>query len=170
MCQQTQGSSRCGCSCARSLLAILGLLVSPILALVGLVLPTGGSLLVRTARVANGRSASLTQLSDALQLLVASLRSGYGLHPGAGLRGQEAEEPIRSEFERTLVEARWVGTFPMAIRAMATRMDNDDLEWVVGAVEINRDTGGNLAEILENVGAHHPGASAHAAQGPYPHR
>jgi tight adherence protein B len=38
-----------------------------------------------------------------------------------------------------------------SLRSLSQRVDSSDLEWVVGAIDINRDTGGNLAEILENV-------------------
>ena len=65
--------------------------------------------------------------------------------------GQEASEPARSEFRRVLLEVR-VGRVPGdSLRALADRMGSDDFDWVVGAIDINRDVGGDLAMILDNV-------------------
>ena len=51
-----------------------------------------------------------------------------------------------------LVESRLGRDLSDAMRALARRMNSEDLEWVVAAIDINRDTGGNLSEILNQVG------------------
>jgi tight adherence protein B len=65
--------------------------------------------------------------------------------------GREASEPARGEFRRVLLEVR-VGRDPGdSLRALADRMGSDDFDWVVGAIDINREVGGDLAMILDNV-------------------
>lgn len=99
------------------------------------------------------RTAFAEQLPDVLQLVTTALRSGFGLTQALESVAEEAEEPARSEFAQVLVESRLGRDLPGAMRSLAERMTSPDLEWVVGAIEINRDTGGNLSEILATVGA-----------------
>ncbi|HEX6235984.1 MAG TPA: type II secretion system F family protein, partial [Acidimicrobiales bacterium] len=91
------------------------------------------------------------QLPDNLQLLTSSRRAGYGLLQGLDSMAREAPEPGRSEFGRVLLEIR-VGRDPGgALHALAERMRSDDFDWVVGAIDINREVGGDLATVLDNV-------------------
>ena len=91
------------------------------------------------------------QLPDVLQLVTTALRSGYGISQALESVAEEAEEPARSEFAQVLVESRLGRDLSDAMRALARRMESTDLEWVVSAIDINRDTGGNLSEILNTV-------------------
>jgi len=84
-------------------------------------------------------------------MLIASLRSGFGLNQALEVLAEEAEEPARSEFAQVAAESRMGRDLSDSLRALSQRMDSQDLDWVVGAIDINRDTGGNLAEILDNV-------------------
>jgi tight adherence protein B len=102
---------------------------------------------------AKRQAAFADQLPDVLQLVTTALRSGYGLTQALDGVAEEAEEPARGEFARVLVESRLGRDLSEAMRAVAQRMESDDLEWVVGAIDINRDTGGNLSEILNTVSA-----------------
>ena len=102
---------------------------------------------------AKRRAAFADQLPDVLQLVTTALRSGYGLTQALDSVAEDAEEPARSEFAHVLVEARLGRDLSEAMRAIAQRMKSEDLEWVVAAIDINRDTGGNLSEILNTVGA-----------------
>jgi tight adherence protein B len=98
------------------------------------------------------RRAFADALPDNLQLLTSTLRSGYGLLQALDTLAREAPEPAGGEFRRVLLEVR-VGRDPGdALRALAGRMQSEDFEWVVGAVEINREVGGDLATILDSVG------------------
>jgi len=108
-------------------------------------------LLVRS--MADRRRAQFAELlPDNLQLLTSTLRSGYGLLQALTTLGREATEPARSEFRRVLLEVR-VGRDPGdSLRALADRMGSDDFDWVVGAIDINREVGGDLAMIIDNVG------------------
>ncbi len=102
---------------------------------------------------AKRQAAFADQLSDVLQLVTTALRSGYGITQALESVSEEAEEPARSEFAHVLVEARLGRDLSDAMRALAQRMQSKDLEWVVSAIDINRETGGNLSEILHTVSA-----------------
>lgn len=91
------------------------------------------------------------QLPDVLQLVTTALRSGYGLTQALESVANDAEEPARSEFAQVLVESRLGRDLSDSMRSLAHRMESKDLEWVVSAIDINRDTGGNLSEILNAV-------------------
>jgi tight adherence protein B len=97
------------------------------------------------------RTAFADALPDNLQLLTGTLRSGYGLLQALDTLAREAPEPAGGEFRRVLLEVR-VGRDPGdALRALAVRMQSEDFEWVIGAIEINREVGGDLATIMDNV-------------------
>jgi tight adherence protein B len=105
---------------------------------------------VRRTR-AKRQAAFADQLPDVLQLVTTALRSGYGITQALDSVAEEAEEPARSEFAHVLVESRLGRELSDAMRALAQRMESKDLEWVVSAIDINRETGGNLSEVLNGV-------------------
>ena len=90
------------------------------------------------------------QLPDTLQLLTSTLRSGYGLLQALDSVAQEAAEPARTEFRRVLLEIRVGRDLSAALRALSDRMRSQDFDWVVGAIEINREIGGDLAAVLDS--------------------
>lgn len=102
-------------------------------------------------RVSQRQAEFLEQLPDTLQLLSGSLRAGYGLLQAIDTVVQEAAEPTASEFARALTEARLGMPLDDALEAMADRLGSEDFGWVVLAVNIQRQVGGNLAELLETV-------------------
>lgn len=108
---------------------------------------------VLQSRATRRREAFADQLGDALQLLSGSLRAGYGIMQALESVSTEAPEPVASEFRRVVVEARLGRDLDDTLHDLATRMDIDDLEWVVQAIEIHRDVGGDLAEVLDAVAA-----------------
>jgi tight adherence protein B len=89
-------------------------------------------------------------LPSALQLVASSLRSGFSLDQALDGVVREGIEPIAGELNRALAEARLGMPIEDALDAMGDRMDSDDFRWVVMAIRIQRDVGGNLAEILLN--------------------
>jgi tight adherence protein B len=93
----------------------------------------------------------LAQLPDTLQLMSGSLSAGYGVLQAIDLVADEAGEPIASEFQRVLVEARLGMPLEDSLEGMADRMDSDDFRWVVLAMNIQREVGGNLADLLRTV-------------------
>ena len=97
------------------------------------------------------RKAFVEQIPDLLQILVTSLRAGYGLPQALDLAATQIDDPARSELQRVLFEVR-IGRDPGdALQAAADRMGSSDFNWVVAAMQINREVGGELAVVLENV-------------------
>ncbi|MDQ4129629.1 MAG: type II secretion system F family protein, partial [Actinomycetota bacterium] len=93
------------------------------------------------------------QLPDILQLLSGSLRAGYGMLQAIDSVGREADAPAGAEFRRLLLESRLGRDVGDSLNAMAERLGNEDFRWVVQAIEINRDVGGDLAQVLDTVAA-----------------
>ncbi|MFV1971249.1 MAG: type II secretion system F family protein [Acidimicrobiia bacterium] len=89
------------------------------------------------------------QLPDTLNLLATSLRAGYSLLQAVEAVGEEAPEPTRREFGRAMAEIRLGRPMDDALSDIAVRMDSTDFEWTVLAIEIQREVGGNLAEVLQ---------------------
>ena len=98
------------------------------------------------------RSRFADQLVDTLQLLAGSLRAGYGMLQAVDAVAREADSPTAEEFQRLVIETRLGRSVSDALHAMAARVDNDDFEWVEQAVDINREVGGDLTEVLDRVG------------------
>jgi tight adherence protein B len=92
-----------------------------------------------------------TQMPDALQLMAGSLSAGYSLPQAIDTVVREGQMPISSEFNRALVETRLGVPLEDALDGVAARMDSADFRWVVMALRIQRDVGGNLAEVLSTV-------------------
>ncbi len=66
---------------------------------------------------------------------------------------REGNDPIAAEFNRALVEARLGVPIEEALDNIADRMNSQDFHWVVLAIRVQREVGGNLAEVLTNVAA-----------------
>jgi tight adherence protein B len=93
------------------------------------------------------------QLPDAMELLARALRAGQSLAAGMHICAEEMPEPISKEFGRVYEEQNMGITLEDALRNMCDRVPgNLDLKFFVTAVIIQRQTGGDLAEILEKIG------------------
>ncbi|MDQ1403178.1 MAG: tight adherence protein [Actinomycetota bacterium] len=91
------------------------------------------------------------QLPDTLQLLAGSLRAGYSLLQGVDSVAQQVEAPMGKELQRALSEARLGRPIEDALEELAARMGSPDFDWAVMAIRIQREVGGNLAELLQTV-------------------
>ena len=102
-------------------------------------------------RQARRRNTFTNQLPDVLTLLVGSLRAGYGLSQAIELVAREVPEPAAKEFQR-VIRAMSLG-LPMhqALEGMAERVESDDLDLVVTAINVQYEMGGNLSTVLENI-------------------
>jgi tight adherence protein B len=89
------------------------------------------------------------QLPDTLNLLSTSLRSGYSLLQAVEAVSSEAPEPTRREFGRAMNETRLGRSPVLALKQVADRMESLDFDWAVLAISIQREVGGNLAEVLQ---------------------
>jgi tight adherence protein B len=93
-----------------------------------------------------------SQLPDTLQLLSGSLRAGYSLLQGVEAVSQEVSDPMGQELRRVLAEARLGRPLEDSLADTAQRMGSPDFDWAVMAIRIQREVGGNLAELLQTVG------------------
>jgi tight adherence protein B len=89
------------------------------------------------------------QLADTLNLWVNALRSGYSVLQGMEAIATELPPPISKEFERVVQEVRLGLSLEQALANLVRRMPSEDLDLIVTAVNIQREVGGNLAEILD---------------------
>ena len=111
-------------------------------------LPIGWLVMKRKRRLAKlGR-----QLPEALELLGRSLRAGHSLNAGFGLVATETDPPLATEFARTFEEQNFGIPLDEAIDDMAKRVPNMDLRFFATAVILQRQTGGDLSEILDKIG------------------
>ncbi len=92
-----------------------------------------------------------TQLGDMLNLVVNGLRAGYSSMQALESVGRELPEPISVEFHRVVQEIQLGLPQEAALANLLRRMPSPDLDFVVTAMNVQREVGGNLAEILENI-------------------
>jgi tight adherence protein B len=91
-------------------------------------------------------------MPDAMELLARSLRAGHTLQGTLDLVSQEIPPPLGTEMRITFEEQKLGLSMPQAFRRMGERVASQDLRYFVTAVIIQTETGGNLSEILENIG------------------
>ncbi|HXH21450.1 MAG TPA: type II secretion system F family protein [Dehalococcoidia bacterium] len=91
------------------------------------------------------------QLIEALSLISNSLKAGFGLIQSLELAARQMEHPIATEFRRTLHDINVGSSNEAALSALAKRSGSKDFDIVITAMLIQQSTGGNLAEILDNV-------------------
>lgn len=93
------------------------------------------------------------QLPDALDMLVNAMRAGYSFQHAMRFIGEEMDAPLGPEFLRFYEEQRLGMDVRDALLALQARVDGMDVKMFVTAVLIQRETGGNLSEVLGNIGA-----------------
>ena len=91
------------------------------------------------------------QLPEGLDLIARSLRAGHAFTSGMKLAADEFGDPLGSEFQDALEEINFGVSTQQALRDMAARNDFPEVKYFVVAVILQRDTGGNLAELLEEL-------------------
>jgi tight adherence protein B len=120
---------------------------APIVGAIGVAIPR----VLMTRRIGKRQEAFLEQLPDTLQLLAGSLQAGYGFLQAMDTLVRESTPPTSTEFGRVLAEIRLGMPVEDALTAMADRFGSEDLKWVVLAMNIQRQVGGNLATLLNTV-------------------
>ena len=91
------------------------------------------------------------QLPEALDLMARSLKAGHAFTGALKMVADEMEDPIGTEFDKTLGEINLGIDVQTAMKNLSLRVECPDLRFFVISVLIQRETGGNLAEILENI-------------------
>lgn len=92
------------------------------------------------------------QLPDAMELVARALRAGQSLPAGFQMVSTEMSDPISKEFGRVFEEQNLGCSMEESLRSLAERIPNTDLKFFVTAVVLQRQTGGDLAEILDKIG------------------
>jgi tight adherence protein B len=119
----------------------------PIVFMMGFGLPWGWLLFRRSRRFKRFEC----QLPDAMELIGRALRSGHSLASGLSVVVDEMPNPISQEFHRAYEEQNLGIPIERALKNMLTRIPNMDLKFFVTAVAIQRQSGGDLAEILDKI-------------------
>ncbi|MFD5865273.1 type II secretion system F family protein [Agromyces sp. NPDC127015] len=104
------------------------------------------------SRTSSRRAKFADQIDDLVQMIAGGLRAGHGLNRSLAAVAVEAEAPVSEELARVVNETRLGRPLSDALHAIALRMKSADFEWVAQAIAINQETGGNLAEVLDQVG------------------
>lgn len=107
--------------------------------------------LVLSIRTEKRRGKFESQLIDTIQMLIGGLRAGHSIMRSIEAAGLESEAPTSEELSRIVNETR-IGKDPgQALEETAQRMGSEDFGWIGQAIQINREVGGDLAEVLEQV-------------------
>ncbi|MHC8608589.1 type II secretion system F family protein [Paenarthrobacter ureafaciens] len=136
--------------------AIVGAVMGTLLfhLLIGILLALAAPLLAKLVLVSKTqkrRAKFEAQLTDTIQMLIGGLRVGHSIMRSLEAAAQEAQAPTSEELSRIVNEVR-IGMDPRrAIEDCANRMDSEDFRWIGQAIQINREVGGDLAEVLEQV-------------------
>jgi tight adherence protein B len=139
-------------------LAVLGIAAGAVSGMSAGVLPLVGigagllPLMWLKMRRARRFSKFAKQLPDSLELIARALRAGHSLQAGFHLVADESSDPIATEFQRVYEEQNLGIPLEEALKNMTKRMPNVDLRFFVTAVILQRQTGGDLAEILDKIG------------------
>jgi tight adherence protein B len=128
------------------------LLAGPLLGILFLLFGPIGARLVLGLRAGRRRRAFADQLDDTLQLLAGGLRAGHSLLRAIDAVSQEADSPTADEFARVVNETRLGRDLNDALEQTSVRMRSEDFSWVTQAIGIHREVGGDLSEVLDEVG------------------
>jgi tight adherence protein B len=135
-------------------------------ALVGFAIPIGGHVLLSVVLAAAGfylpryyvtyrkqgrQRAFNSQLADVITMMSNSLRSGFAMLQSLELISREGPVPISQEFERVVREVGFGASVEAALSHLVERMESDDLELLVTAINVQREVGGNLVEVLDSI-------------------
>jgi tight adherence protein B len=126
----------------------LSIALAPVMSITLAILPTVWLLWKRKKRL----KTFAAQLPEGLELIARALRAGHSLAAGFNLVAQEMSDPIASEFGRTFEEQNLGKPLEEALEGLTKRVPNLDLKFFATAIILQRQTGGDLAEILDKIG------------------
>jgi tight adherence protein B len=138
------------------LISVVGLLIGGGNLIIGLIFMVLGALgpWMYLGFKRNRRKKKFEQaLPDTLQLMAGSLAAGLSLAQSVDTIVRDGTEPMAGEFRKVLIETRLGLSLETALQGVADRFQSKDFEWVVMAINIQRQVGGNLAELLTTVAA-----------------
>ncbi len=130
---------------------LLYLLFGVVMAAIGFLVPILGANAFLNFKASRRNAKFADQLGDTLLVMSGALRSGFGVGQAIDTVAEEMEAPMATEFRRAILETRLGRDIEDALDGVAKRVQNEDFEWVVDAMRINRQVGGDLASILDQV-------------------
>jgi tight adherence protein B len=139
-----------GTAVATLLTGVILMLISPVFVVFALGMPFIARELVRR-KLKNVRDDFAEQLPDNLQVLASALRAGHSFVGALSVVAADAPEPARREFQRVVADDQLGVPIDESLREVARRMDSTELEQVGLLAELQRESGGNMAEVLETV-------------------
>jgi tight adherence protein B len=113
----------------------------------GLMLPFGVLRIKRNRRV----DAFNKGLADSIDMMARSLRAGHSVVAAIGIVAEQAVEPVKSEFDEVFKKQNYGLPFREALMQLLDRVPSQDLRVVVTGMMVQKETGGNLAEILDRI-------------------
>jgi tight adherence protein B len=119
----------------------------PVLGAVFGLVPLPFLLMIKTRRIRKFEA----QLPDALDMVARSLRAGHALTGGLDMVGREFSGPLGPEFAKMVTQITFGVGVEQALRNLTRRVDCPDLRFLAVSIIIQRESGGNLAEILESI-------------------
>jgi len=131
--------------------ALVMLVVGPAIGLVVAVIIPAVGWFILGFLVGRRKRAFANQLDSTLQMMAASLRAGYSLLQSLQSMSSEADSPTKEELSRVINETRIGRPLNESLIDVANRMGSEDFNWVSQAIAINREVGGNLADVLDGV-------------------
>lgn len=123
------------------------ILISVLLGFLGWLLPS----LILKFRTTKRYKLFNDQLGDSILIISNSLKAGHSFLQAVDSVATEMPDPISFEFKKLLKELRLGASTERALENLLLRVESDDLELVINAVMIQREIGGNLSEILDNI-------------------
>lgn len=132
--------------------ALIGLIVGGIVVAVlfSILAPFVARLVIKF-RAAKRRERFDDQLGDTLQLLSGGLRAGHSILRAIDAAAAESVSPTAEEMRRIITETSLGRDLQASLNDTAERMRSEDFVWIAQAIQINREVGGNLAEVLDQV-------------------
>ena len=139
-----------GTAVATLIAAVILLSIWGPLLLAAVVVPIGVRGLIKR-KLNKIRDEFVSQLPDNLQVLASALRAGHSFTGAFAVVAADAPEPARREFQRVVADEQLGVPLEESLREVARRMDNGDVEQVALLAELQREAGGNMAEVLDTV-------------------
>ncbi|MHC6221945.1 type II secretion system F family protein [Arthrobacter sp. MMS24-S77] len=132
--------------------ALIGLVIGGPLVAVLFFIPAPLVARLVTRFLAGKRRAKFdAQLGDTLQLLSGGLRAGHSILRAIDAAAAESASPTAEEMRRIITETSLGRDLQASLEDAAERMRSEDFVWIAQAIQINREVGGNLAEVLDQV-------------------
>ncbi|MBG6182289.1 tight adherence protein B [Arthrobacter sp. CAN_A214] len=127
-------------------------LIAPVVGLLLLVLAPAIAHLFLSFLTGRRRKRFDSQLGDTLQLLTGGLRAGHSILRAIDAAATEADSPTAEEMRRIVAETSLGKDLLISLLDTSKRMENEDFAWIAQAIQINREVGGDLADVLDQVG------------------